>query len=126
MVHGRANLSVGQTEQSLTCPIMEKPHTTGLDDCRTLEKECLPQMLSEIHSLEKNTYSSSARIFRPHSLCNELRRGVLAEIIPHSLSMPALTAAQRLTGEEESILYNHEMQIFQIFASKGETRNCEI
>ena len=41
VVHGRANqFSVGQTAQSPTCSIMEKP-LTGFDDYHALEKGCL-------------------------------------------------------------------------------------
>ena len=40
-----SQFSVGQIAQSLTCPIMEKPHS-GLDDC-------LNMLLSCTHALEK-------------------------------------------------------------------------
>ena len=41
--------SVGQTAQSLTCSIMENPHT-GLDDCLNMLLSCFRKRLSVTHS----------------------------------------------------------------------------
>ena len=41
-----SQFSVGQTAQSLTCSIMEKPHT-GLDDCLRMLQECFRKTISE-------------------------------------------------------------------------------
>ena len=39
-----SQVSMGQTAQSLTCSIMEKPHT-GLDDCLNMLLSCFRKMM---------------------------------------------------------------------------------
>ena len=44
-----SQFAVGQTSQSLTCSIMEKPHT-GLDDCKRVLQECFRKMMPDWRS----------------------------------------------------------------------------
>ena len=42
-----SQFSVGQTAQSLTCSIMEKPHA-GLDDCLRMLQSCFRKRMSAV------------------------------------------------------------------------------
>ena len=43
-----SQFSVGQTQHSLTCSIMEKPHT-GLEDCLKMLLSCFRKRMSDLH-----------------------------------------------------------------------------
>ena len=68
-----SQFSVGQTAQSLTCSIMDKPHT-GLDDSENaagmLKKKdvCFPVRLTSVHKTESDS--------RLRALCSLLCKGL--------------------------------------------------